>query len=209
MRVLLLLPMLMASHTMAATKPWLDDATHATNAVKVLGGNITVDNAVIVTTVTSQVPVQRSQALLGRYYTVTTPSKLSSTAESPILLFVNLSTNTNSVFFDIGEGNSLDNGVTTVFRAYTSPVVTSSGTALSILPTYPLAAASQMQAFLNPTISGNGTLVFTIATTSGRVVRELFQSRILTPGLKVLLTVEHSGNNKRSAVTLDWAEEAL
>jgi hypothetical protein len=197
-----------SSSTQPVSGPFLTNTQLRATPVAI-SGTVSVGNALLVTTVTAAVPIQRTQALLGRYYSVTTPSKLSSTAESPILLFVNLSTNTKTAFFDIGEGVSYDNNVTTVFRAYVMPTVTSSGTAISILPTNPLAGPSQMQAFLSPTVSSNGTAVFVISATSGRVVREFFQSRVFIPGIVFLITVEHSGNNKRSALTLDWAEEVL
>jgi hypothetical protein len=206
-RALLLLFLAGSAFGAGATKPWLSDGTSASQNVNVIGGNITVDNAVIVTTVTAQVPVQRSQSLLGRFFTTNTGAKTSSTAESPALLFINLSTNTRTVYLDAAGLSSLDNNVTSVFRLYTSPVVTSSGTALVPRSMYSVAGVSEMQAYLNPTLSSNGTLVRTLATTSGQVAADFLQARIIIPGEKILFTIEHSANNKRSNIDLRWDEE--
>lgn len=152
------------------------------------------------------VPNVQQEALNGHFYMTTTNVVANGVTETPVFMFVNLSTNTLSAFLDAIYLLNLSE-TATVFRVYRSPVVTSSGTALGINPGYTsFAVASQMQAYRSPTLSSNGTLVFTFASGPQRVA--LNQSRIFVPGAKLAITADSSANGSEVAVNLEWVEKA-
>lgn len=127
--------------------------------------------------------------------------------EEPVLLFVNLSTNTKEFELDKLYINSIDQGVNLIFRLYTAPVVTSSGTALTIFNSRTdVTTSNQAQAYLIPTVSSNGQPRGVFQVRDAPVIDELSKRVILTPGKTLLFTLESSGNNKKWALTLSWVE---
>lgn len=165
--------------------------------------------AILVSTVEAAVPIQRSQAVNGTYYSVTTGIlTIAGTSETPFAMIVNLTTNTLRAYFDSFIGASLTNNTNTAFRIYRQPVVTSSGTLLSIFPgSGAVFTNSQMQAYSNPTVSSNGKLTYVFSVFNGSIRIPLFQSRVLPPGGRFLVTAQNSANNRDVALSTEWSEE--
>lgn len=158
------------------------------------------------------IPIQRKQSLAHSYFSSTSGFvTFSGSAETPLFLFVNLSTNTLAAFLEIIRfsfaANNTGNGVA-IFNVYRLPVITSSGTPVGIFPgDVNSGAISQMQAFVSPTVSSNGTIVYTASTAGGTINCPLNQSRIFRPGTKFLVTIDNPANNFSDAVDLEWSEE--
>lgn len=158
------------------------------------------------------VQIQRQEALAGRYFSTTAGfTTFATSAETPLFLFVNLSTNTKAAFLDSVRfsfaGGNLGGGAA-IFNVYRAPVITSSGTPVSIFPgDVNSGNVSQMQAFKSPTTSSNGTLVYTASTAGDTVTGWLNQSRIFRPGTKFLITITNPANNLKDSFDMDWSEE--
>lgn len=158
------------------------------------------------------IPIERAQALARSYFAVSSNFvTFANSAENPLFLFVNPSTGTKAAFLDNHRislaGTNLGNG-SAEFRIYRSPVVTSSGTALGIFPgDVNSGAVSQMQAFVSPTASSFGTLVYSATSAGGTIVMPLNQSRIFRPGTKFLVTIDNPANNFSDDYDIEWSEE--
>jgi hypothetical protein len=195
-----------SSSTQPVSGPFLTDTQLRATPVPV-SGTISVGNALLVTTVTAAVPIQRTQATLGKFYHTSGNILVSGTALTPLMLFVNLSTNSVSAYWDEVDLNSIESSIVAQFQIYLDPVVTSSGTALGVYPGLPGQPASKMQVFHGPTVSASGTLRFRLVTV-GSATKELFhQAFIIPPGSKALVSVANSSNNRQTAIGLTWAEE--
>lgn len=164
--------------------------------------------SVMVTTVTAAVPIQRTQALLFKFYTSQSGQLTSGTAETPLALFVNPSTNTATAYLDYAGFNSVETNVLSNFRIYRNAVVASSGTARTILPGHPGAPASKMQFYSGGTLSTSGGTIYRGFVAQGNTLPINFnQAFIIPPGGNICITVTNSGNNRQSSINLGWAEE--
>lgn len=198
--------------------------SQASVPVKVQGGNINVTTGTITVfqgpqdfsvnnSSVTEVPIQKTQAARGCYFATTTNIVSMAVAETPLFLFVNVATNTTSAYVDIVEfiNANIGTGVgasNSVFRVYRAPVVTSSGTALGEFNgDSNSTVVSKMQSFLSPTLSSNGTLVFTFAVEGGTVPKPLNQSRIIRPGAKIAITVSNTLAATPAALNFGWSEE--
>ena len=145
----------------------------------------------------------------GKLWGVTTGvrTKVGAT-EEPVFMIVNLATSTKNLVLDKLYINSIDQGVNLLFRAYTLPIVTSSGTALSVYNSkVDVSSGYVAQVYFQPTLVSNGQErgVFQVRDTP--IIDEIGRRFIITPGRRLLFTLESSGNNKKWAMTLSWIEE--
>jgi hypothetical protein len=195
-----------SASTQPVSGPFLTDGQLRATPVAV-SGTVSVGNALLVTTVTAAVPIQRTQAVLGRYYFVNSGHLTSGTGQTPLLLFVNLSTNTVTAYWDSVDFESLELNIAAHFHVYRAPVVTSSGTAVGIRAGLSTSAPSKMQAYLSPTVSSIGNIEFMSTAVGTTVPMRIYQAFIIQPGEKALVTVANSSNNRQTTVTVWWAEE--
>jgi hypothetical protein len=154
------------------------------------------------------------ETALGRRFIADTGARGNgSSAETAAVLVVNLSTNTASLYLDELEltpritANSTPNSV--VYKCYTAPVVTSSGTALGIDNSNSTFSTtkSKMQVFVGPTISSNGTVIHT-KVVHGSNYRSVPQGRfVLAPGAKMLITSETGLIAAQYAIFMSWWEK--
>jgi len=138
---------------------------------------------------------------------------MGSSAETPMALFVNLSTNTINAFIDEFRfsprvtANTTPNSI--VYRFYANSIVTSSGTAQQVLPCrtdVPL-NSNQVLFFNLPTAPTPGTLMDTIVV-QGSTARFQYDGRfIITPGKKMLVTAETGLIASLVAFSVQWWEE--
>jgi hypothetical protein len=192
----------------AAQPSHLEDQGFAPRLVEIKGtAQVNVVNSAIVTTVTAAVPIQRSQAVMGRFYHAVGNHLTSGAAQTPSFLFVNLSTNTVMAYWDSGDFNSIEASINSHFHVYLDPVVTSSGTALPIYPGEPSQVASKMQAYHAPTVSFIGNVRFMVSATGGLETKNFHQAFIIPPGRKAIVSVANSSNNRQTVFGLTWAEE--
>lgn len=155
-------------------------------------------------------PFLLNQADAGRMFVVNTGTVNVTPANSdlPVLLLVNLSTNTrtakaNRLF--IGNRDTAD---AALFRVWAAPVVTSSGTAIPIYNTAGLAATSQMQAYRSPTISAASIALFeVIAGPESTLTLEPDMIYQLRPGSRLLFTANTLNNNNTVLLSVSWMEE--
>lgn len=125
----------------------------------------------------------------------------------PLLLIVNFSTNTRTVWLwenTIGA-TSLKN---IDFKYWRNPVVTSSGTINPIYDTlHYFSTTTQMQAFTAPTVSNNGVLVDSfIIPGSGSADRKINFSKVLLPGTSLLVTGNSGSSNSPVDISYIWVE---
>lgn len=157
-------------------------------------------------------PVQRQQASALKYFSTSSGFvTFAGSTESPLFLFVNLSTNTKCAYLDNHRisfaASNTGNGVAQ-FQIYRNSIITSSGTALGIFSGKPGSGAlSQMQAYRSPVISNNGEATYSAASAGGTVVLPVNQSRIFCPGTAFLVTIDNPGNNFQDAYDIEWSEE--
>jgi hypothetical protein len=191
------------------TDPVTGDMANVTGVGELFGLQVKVINGVAVTTVNAQVPIQRTQAANGTYYSAGTDFvSLSGTGEVALFLFVNLSTNTLTAYMDNARFISASGSTETRFRLYRSPVVTSSGTAVSIFPGKAgTENKSKMQGYQTPAVSSNGVVVFREFVSVGTRVFALTQSRQFPPGSTFLVTAQNSSTNRLAAFAVEWSEE--
>ncbi len=104
---------------------------------------------------------------------------------------------------------SIDQGVNMIYRFYANPVVTSSGTPLTVgnNNTNFSTKTAQGQAFVDPIVSSNGALLLPVQVRDTPVFFETQRRFILSPGNSLLLTIETGGNNKDYALTVGWVEK--
>jgi hypothetical protein len=195
-----------SSSTQPVSGPFLTDAQLRATPVAV-SGTVSVGNALLVTTVTAAVPIQRTQASLFKFYTVVGDHLTSGTGQTPSMLFVNRATNTVTAYFDAIDLNSIEVNISAHFHVYRDPVVTSSGTALNIGKGHPSSPNSKMEVYQAPTTSSNGMVRFMFTALGGGQARDMKQAFIITPGGTVLISVANSANNRQTVVGIQWAEE--
>lgn len=147
----------------------------------------------------------------GQMFVVSsTPTLPTANIETPVLLLVNLSTNTKTVSLrDIAisaQGKS-----NTAWHLYLSPVVTSSGTAIS--PTNSNLGSSnvaQLQTWLLPSVSSFGKLFRTfVSGVNNSFIFTFNFSVIIPPGNSILFTGTPPSNNVSVGIDVSWSEEVF
>jgi hypothetical protein len=131
-------------------------------------------------------------------------------SEEPLVLIRNPSGNTKNLNIDRQFFISVDQGVNLIFRVYRSPVLTSTGTALT--PANALVGSSIVatgQMFLAPTVSSNGSQFNVYQVRDDIVLDQLGGRVVIQPNNSLLVTVESSGNNKRWSFSSAWIEELI
>lgn len=149
-------------------------------------------------------------AAKGKAFAVSYEATISGSAETDLLLFVNLSTNTRTVTLQTCGVTIEDNNASAAFRVYSAPVVTSSGTFRSPVSRSVggTSFTSQMQGFGTPTISSRGSLQNITGSGKGSVSYiNVAGGLIVNPGGKLLVTTQPSGSGFISSVTLVWTEQ--
>lgn len=157
------------------------------------------------------VPLLRYLSQNGQMFVVSsTPTLPTANIETPVLLLVNLSTNTKTVSLrDIAisaQGKS-----NTAWHLYLSPVVTSSGTAIS--PTNSNLGSSnvaQLQTWLLPSVSSFGKLFRTfVSGVNNSFIFTFNFSVIIPPGNSILFTGTPPSNNVSVGIDVSWSEEVF
>ena len=172
---------------------------------KVFGNNeIRIDTGTITSVF---VPAQRTKAERQKYYQTTSDHLISGLGQTPILLFVNLSTNTVTAYFDQIDMNSIETSVASHFHLYRSPVIISSGTALVINKGNTNSPSSKMQVYMSPTVSSNGVVNFMFTANTQMTIKQFNQAFMVDPGGNVLISVSNNSANRETAVGISWVEE--
>lgn len=149
---------------------------------------------------------------VGSFYAADPGPQSAATADidNPMLMFVNLSTNTKQ-FRLISHivGTEVVN-VQTTFRMFLNPVITSSGTAISATKIYQTGVASaQTQVFKTPTISSSGSSIESIPqgqNTPASIVQDN-ESVAIDPGNVLLFTARPNSNNRTVWISVRWVEK--
>jgi len=130
-------------------------------------------------------------------------------SDNPIILLVNLSTNTVNVRLKARVFGTDVTNTAFVYRTFLNPVVSSSGTALSIANVAISTSAAKAQAFLLPTLSSNGTAIDSYATGQNAQALRVDdnESISVTSGKKLAITARPPSNNRTVFISVRWSEQ--
>lgn len=148
----------------------------------------------------------RKQAYLGNQFGLALNNTSAGTSEAPLLLLNNTSTSAKGIFLDSKMITSLTASDTAVLRFYIAPTVTTVGTPATPVNARPANTnTSVMTVTSAPTVSANGTLIETLATTA--FITGLSQMmQILDPGQVMLITLQTSASSAATSTQLNWWE---
>jgi len=136
-------------------------------------------------------------------YIVTTDEINTATGEIKLFLLKNPSTSKH-LFVEKILISSQDAGQKT-FKIYRNPTITTNGTALTINKVRATQSASIATAFLSPTISANGTLLFGGNFGEGSPLQLLDIPFVVEPSEDILITTQSTSD--RIFLTIVWIEE--
>lgn len=140
-------------------------------------------------------------------------TEITSTSETPLILIENPTVATSSfpsgyvaLFSNIRKLTCITTSQTALFRFYVNPTVTGAGTTQSVINLRPASATTSIATVtLSPSVSSNGTLFDSVASTA--FVTSLSSSlAILDPGQNMLVTVQTSSATTFISATLGWWE---
>lgn len=177
---------------------WTVGLSSGNNTVGVVRGRLQVDTTPSTQTVS--------------YFAADSGQATAATAatDNPILMLVNLSTNTKQVRLQTRSFGCDVVNVIVVYRMFLDSVVTSSGTSKTITKLYSNnAAVSQMQVFGSPTLSSVGSIIDSFAmgqNTSAQYLTEV-QPILVDPGHRLVLTANPSSNNRTVWMSIKWVEQ--
>lgn len=198
---------LYSTGTVASPKPVIVGGLTSSGTVK----NILLDSNGAL-----QVSVVPAVDTGNKYYMVDTSINRAATGDAnlgtdnPMLLIVNPSTSTKTLGIVTRIYGIAVTNVMAMFRLYDSPVVTSSGTALSVRPGLSgNSTPSVAQAYKLPTVSSKGDLLdsYIISQNSSGAPIQESQVLQLPPGKKWLVTAAPSSNNREVDISVKWIEQ--
>lgn len=129
--------------------------------------------------------------------------------DNPVILLRNPSSSTVSVYIKGVTCGVVTTNVSALFNVYSTPTVTSNGTAQT--PTNrTIGASTAANLLVNtlPTVSSPGTVIssFNIAQNSNSASSVDPYQLKLPPNTAILITGNPSSNNRQSAITVVWSE---
>lgn len=176
--------------------PWTVGLTSGTATVGVTNGRLNVDI---------------SAAAASNDYAADTGERAATTAstDNPIMLLVNLSTNTVNMRLNSRTFGCNVTNVQVTYRTFVDPVVSSSGTAISIANISASTTPAQAQAFYLPTVTSRGTAIESLPNgqNAGALVTNDNKTITLAPGKKMLLTANPASNNRNVYMSVKWTEQ--
>lgn len=133
---------------------------------------------------------------------------VSGTTETPIFLLKNpSSTGVRSLIthFLLGTDSA---SVRSIFRFYANPTVTADGTGLSESNTLIKSSppSSDLEAFKNPTVSANGSLLNTFILPANIPSKGVNRTYWIEPGNYLMVTIQNTVSNAKSHVDINWIE---
>lgn len=145
---------------------------------------------------------RRFQAVLSSLAVV------SNGVETPILLIKNPAGNVNPMLISRRKLAALIAAHSAIFKAYSNPTVTSTGTQITATPNTRVNSSAPSptgQVFSSPSVSANGTLIDQdISANQAQVSTD--DPIVVDPGATVLITANVSNANDTVAAVIGWSE---
>ena len=142
-------------------------------------------------------------------FTITTDLvSVPTNTEYPILLLKNPTTAEQRIMITHFKFGTDSSNVRSLVRVYFNPTITADGTSVDIANTYVETnqKASDMQAFSQPTISDNGSVLNLDISPSDSPSKGLNRLYFVEPGNEILITIENSSPNAKTFADIYWIE---
>lgn len=161
---------------------------------------------------TSSVDIRLELANRNKLYVTSAEQNLPSNgAESPAFLIRNPSGNTDKMYISKSIFDVITKDRQCIWRIYKTPTVTTTGTAATVSSSRVGGSppATTMSFFSGPTVSANGTKMFTFSTGTNQNSTDIDFALgvILEPGTDLLVTGVPTANNVVVSLSMEWVED--